>query len=112
MSWLRKIWQIIKQWFGKRQSLLQTTIIEDMPETLEVGYVYLVGENGYFWFVAFLCPCGCQAKVQLSLLSGHPQWTLIQHGDGTISLQPSIWRIEGCHSHFFLRRSSFEWCKP
>jgi hypothetical protein len=63
------------------------------------------------WFVAMLCPCGCKETLQMSLLhDANPQWKIIEHGDGTITLQPSVWRKVGCRSHFFLRRGLIQWC--
>lgn len=34
---------------------------------------------------------------------GRPRWPLDEHEDGTITLHLSVWRKEGCRSHFFLR---------
>ena len=76
------------------------------------GVVYVLGEGRYKWFVALRCPCGCGALVQISLLpDAVPRWRLTEHPDGSISLEPSVWRRVGCRSHFFLRRGSVEWCR-
>ncbi len=73
--------------------------------------VYVLGEGTHLWFVAMTCPCGCKETLQMSLLhDAKPKWKMIEHGDGTISLQPSIWRKVGCQSHFFLRHGLIQWC--
>jgi hypothetical protein len=85
--------------------------IEELPEVLDPAVVYVLGEGKHLWFVAMICPCGCNSTLQMSLLADAiPRWTLIEHSDGTISLQPSVWRTLGCRSHFFLRRGLVKWC--
>ena len=73
--------------------------------------MYVLGEGEYRWFVALLCPCGCGALLQMSLLEeAEPRWSLDEHDDGTVSLHPSVWRTAGCRSHFFVRRNTIYWC--
>ncbi|MGM9773992.1 MAG: DUF6527 family protein [Candidatus Egerieousia sp.] len=50
-------------------------------------------------------------KVELNLnKESSPSWTLKWHVFGTISFSPSIWRKNGCRSHFFLKKSLIYWC--
>jgi len=85
--------------------------VEEVPDQLDPGTVYLIGEGQHTWFAVLQCPCGCNEILQLSLLpEGRPRWTVTHHADGTISLSPSIWRQVGCRSHFWLRRGYVEWC--
>jgi hypothetical protein len=102
----------ICSWFSRRPRPLQTVYLEELPEKSDPKAVYVLGEGQNRWFVSFLCPCGCGAMLQMSLLSeDKPHWRLIVHPeDGTISIHPSVWRHTGCHSHFFLRRGLIEWC--
>lgn len=91
---------------------LETVRTEELPQNLSWQEVYVLGEGGNVWFVALLCPCGCGALLQMSLLPGaDPRWHLIQHDDGSVSLQPSVWRKVGCRSHFFIRRGRIDWCR-
>lgn len=108
-----RIWQWITSWFKRAPEPLRTVYLEELPELLDPGIAYVLGEGQHKWFVAMLCPCGCRAMVQMSLLpDAQPRWHLIEHTDKTISLQPSVWRKVGCRSHFFLRRGIIEWCEP
>lgn len=92
--------------------LLKTARMEELPETLDPTLVYVLGQGNNVWFVAMICPCGCGATLQMSLLpEAKPRWRLHDHQDGTISLYPSIWHRIGCRSHFVLRRGRVEWCK-
>ena len=85
---------------------------DDVPEFPEVRVVYIVGDGSHQWYAVFVCPCGCEETIHLSLLEDErPRWRITQHEDGTITVSPSIWRNRGCRSHFFVRRGQFVWCK-
>ncbi len=92
---------------------LRTVFTEEVPDAPEEGRVYVVGHDGERWSVAMRCPCGCHAVLQMSLhRDGRPRWDLTCHEDGSVSLDPSIYRRVGCRSHFFLRRGRIEWFRP
>lgn len=106
MQWLRRFWC----WLWDRTPTLRTRHETDMPERLEAGTLYLVGEGEHVWAVAFLCPCGCGESVQLSLLrDSQPRWRAVENSDGTVTLSPSVWRTKGCCSHFFVRHGRIDW---
>ena len=87
-----------------------TEVVDDFPEILASNRVYLVGDSSAPWCVALVCPCGCGAFIQLSLVNkDHPRWHAKRHFNGTVTLEPSIWRKKGCRSHFFLRRGRIIW---
>jgi hypothetical protein len=49
--------------------------------------------------------------VQLSCLpDARPRWSVIRNADGTVTLHPSVARIRGCQSHFFIRAGKVVWC--
>lgn len=84
--------------------------VEDLPDSLRTDVVYIAGENGHLWYAAFVCPCGCNATIQLGLMEGQrPRWHITEHDDGTISLHPSVWRKVGCRSHFHLKKGMVKW---
>lgn len=89
---------------------LTTRGTADLPEELEHGVIYLVGEAGFNWKVGLLCPCGCQGVIQLNLVPpGPPLWRARQYRDRTLTLSPSVWRNVGCYSHFWVRRGRVLW---
>ena len=109
----RRFWQI---WFEFRKRVFgkpapfRTTYLPEVPEEPKKNHLYLVGEDDHFWFAVFLCPCGCGTNVQVSFLANsNPQWTFTEHRNGTISLSPSVWRKDGCRSHYFVRCGFVEW---
>lgn len=110
LNLIRTAWRWLRTW-GRSPHPLRTLHTEELPDTLRPGFVYVLGEGRYRWSVATLCPCGCKGVLQMSVMKeGRPRWQLEEHQDGTISLHPSVWRKEGCRSHFFLRRGQIVWC--
>jgi hypothetical protein len=85
--------------------------VEDFPDLYQRQRVYLVGEE-IPWSAAFKCPCRCGEVVQLSLIAkDDPSWTAAVGRDGAASLHPSVWRIRGCQSHFFIREGRVIWAR-
>lgn len=110
MTWLKSIWLFILQLFGISDNY-KTETVEELPDKLRAHRIYLIGEDGEFWFAAMKCPCGCNETIQLSLLPDErPHWRYESHNNGTVSLAPSVWRTKGCKSHFFVRRGEIDWC--
>ena len=60
----------VVRWLLRRPACLTGTYVDDLPVHLEPCRVYIVGEEGHRWFVAFVCPCGCGETVYLNLLPG------------------------------------------
>lgn len=112
MTWLRKVLAALRRWLTGRAPAFRAVRLEELPDRLDSRSIYLVGEGQYCWFVAFRCPCGCGDVLQLSTMpEGRPRWLVREHPDGTVTLEPSIWRTVGCRSHFFLRRGRVSWCR-
>ena len=110
MRWLRSWWRRVEAWVLRRPPPLRTIQVEELPDELRSDSVYVVGESSHAWSVAMLCPCGCGATLEMSLMEGRPRWCAEVHDDGTMSLSPSVWRRVGCRSHFFVRRGQVAWC--
>lgn len=63
------------------------------------------------WAAALLCRCGCGERIELNLLKqARPYWSVKTHGNGNVSLVPSVCRQKGCRSHLFLRHGRIECC--
>ena len=109
-SFLRVWWRLVER-SGLRRGFATLTV-DDLPDVLAPKRLYLVGEDTGPWSAALLCPCGCEATIQLSLiLDDKPSWRAVRHFSGSVSLQPSVWRTRGCRSHFFLRRGRIVWSR-
>lgn len=111
MGLLRRVFEWFNNLLPRGNKPFKVVTIEDIPEMHKKGVIYIVGEDSP-WYVTMICPCGCNEVIRLCLLSEvSPSWKLIQHSsDGSVSLQPSVWRTGGCKSHFFFRHCLIEWC--
>lgn len=86
-------------------------VVEDYPEDVSPNTIYIIGICKKPQYAVFMCPCGCGRIVELNLnRETSPSWRITWHCLGTISFSPSIWRKDGCRSHFFLKKNSVIWC--
>lgn len=101
VTWLR----------DKLRPRFRSIVVEaEIPDNPRHKVLYIVTENRQPWNAAMVCPCGCEAILQLNLLQDeHPTWRLTHHVNHTVSLFPSVWRKIGCHSHFWFRESRVYW---
>ncbi len=78
---------------------------------VKAGVLYKVARNTQPKWVLFLCPCGCNNVITLSLQTAHrPHWLLYPSKDQRPTLRPSVWRDVGCFSHFILQDGRIYWC--
>ena len=86
---------------------------DEVPDVPEVGVMYVVGEGVHEWYAVLGCPCGCGEALVMSLLpDARPRWRVSVDDAGAPSLSPSVNRLVGCRSHFFLRSGRIDWCGP
>jgi hypothetical protein len=85
---------------------------EDLPAKLPTYAVYIIGVQGNEWLAEMICPCGCGDTLFLNLLRDElPNWKWRVGEDAAVTLSPSVWRVVGCKSHFFLREGKIQWCE-
>ena len=107
MSWIIRL---LRSLVGRQTYAYER--VEDTPEEVAAGIVYLVGDGEKPWYAVLKCPCSCSQTISLSLVPGDsPRWRAILHKNGTLTLHPSIWRTKGCQSHFFIRRGRIIWAR-
>ncbi|MFZ2285050.1 MAG: DUF6527 family protein [Lutibacter sp.] len=117
-----KIWKLIVKFFrsillhqknGKVEKFISGytyKYVEDLPQIIESNIVYIVGENDFYWMLGFECPCGCHSTINLNLLDDtFPSWKYTIFNNNLITLRPSIRRVNGCKSHFFIKKSRLVW---
>lgn len=97
LTWLLRL-------FGIRQPCrYRIECVEEAPDVLRPSTIYCLGIPTP-WSAVLACPCRCGAPIYLSLMqSEKPSWKLTQTQEGRPTLSPSIWRTEGCRSHFWIR---------
>ena len=112
MTTLLHLWWEFVERSGLRRGFA-TEPVDDLPSELEPCRLYLVGDGPRPWSAAMLCPCGCGATIQLSLVHrDSPSWRATRHFSGSVTLRPSVWRTRDCRSHFHLRRGRVFWSRP
>ena len=110
MKWIEQAGRLLRSMAGA--PLFRAKKVVDAPDTFDPKTVYLLAEGRTAWCAKFICPCGCGETISLSLIRGdRPRWRALRHNDGTVSIHPSIWRIKGCKSHFFIRRGRVIWAR-
>ncbi|WP_426400907.1 DUF6527 family protein (plasmid) [Ralstonia sp. R-29] len=83
------------------------------PQSAEISpdALVVVAPNDTPKWVMFRCPCPCSELITLSLQKVHkPHWSLQTTGDGRGTLYPSVWRTQGCRSHFWIKDGRVFWC--
>src|ERR1700722_9261079 len=89
-----KCWNWILHLWGRR--FWAVFVDGDVPKKPEKNVVYVVLDEDEPWHASFICPCGCQDVIHMNLLPDErPCWKLSDHRDGTVTLEPSIFRNTG-----------------
>lgn len=84
----------------------------EIPEFLKEETVYLIKEGQQRLHAALLCPCGCRSQINLNLLpDSYPYWKIRKIKKQTLTIYPSIWKLSGCKSHFFIRKGKVVWAR-
>jgi Family of unknown function (DUF6527) len=109
-AWVKhRIGQLLRRLLGRPQRY-RGKRVSDIPDRLESGVVYIVGEDGYDWSAVMKCPGGCGKMLEMNLLpDAAPVWRVTEHENGSISLRPSVGLKTGCRCHFVLERGLIRW---
>jgi hypothetical protein len=80
------------------------------PDNLQKDLVYVVGEKKYKKWAYLKCPCGCEDIIMLSLNKKEfPSWSVKKDKIGRASISPSIHKLDGCKSHFLIKKGKLIW---
>ncbi len=117
-GWLQRLWTGGSDSHYKRRPLPpisypKFSIVQQPPRNQEIaaGLVTIVAPSRQPKWAMFLCPCGCQSVITLSLQPAkRPHWSFRRSKGNRPTLQPSVWRDVGCMSHFFLEDGRIFWC--
>lgn len=115
MRFLLKLFNLIRSWLKSSKSSesfnndYRFSIVEDLPNVISNNEILVLDEGGFPELLAFKCPCGCDANIFLNLLTDtSPKWKYIID-NSKVSITPSIWKKDGCRSHFFIINSIVKW---
>ena len=100
-------------WFRNlfnKEKLYESKLVDDVPYKLNNKTIYIIENEGYRWKAVMVCPCGCNKILHMNLIKEyHPSWKVEIDEKNIITLHPSINRMVGCKSHFFIRRGEVVW---
>ena len=101
----------LHKWFKELlQKKYRYQIASDVPNKIKKEIVYIIQNDGYPWQIIMLCPCGCNKNLQMNLMKDYkPWWSFEVDKKNRITLYPSIHRIVGCRSHFFIKKGKVIW---
>jgi hypothetical protein len=90
----------------------EVQFVEDLPDhvSIHTGTIMIVGGKDWAKWILFKCPCGCGDVLTLSLMKSYkPRWRLRVDKLNLVTLSPSVWKKDGCKSHFYIRKSNVKW---
>jgi hypothetical protein len=95
---------------GRRSKLYTAVRMNELPDKLAIGKVYLIGENDHLWSAALKCPGGCGTVLEINLVPDmRPLWHVTEDRDGVVTIEPSIWRKRDCGCHFRITKGVVRW---
>ena len=99
----KKIKTYLRYYFFSKYSISK---YDDVPLNTNKYTIYLIED----WSIYFKCPCGCTNGIQLNTLTeSSPNWSY-RINKNNISIHPSIRRVKGCKSHFWIKKGKVFWC--
>jgi len=81
--------------------------LSDNPkhEDVKLNTIYIVGGKDYVKWLYLKCPDNCGENIILNLSqSKRPVWKISFDKLGRISIYPSIHKLDGCLSHFWINK--------
>lgn len=93
---------------------LITVITQHMPksENVEANSIVIVGGKDWSKWALLKCPCGCGDLITMSLMKSHdPYWRIKLDFLKRVTLSPSVWKNDGCRSHFFIKKGKLSWAR-
>lgn len=109
--WIKQI-KILKKIKDKKR--YTAVISPDMPspESIQDGVMIIVGGENWAKWAYFICPCGCGDVLSLSLMKSiKPNWKLRVDDNNLPTVYPSVWKDDGCKSHFWIRKGKVIWAR-
>lgn len=106
-------WLVRLAWLFRDRPQLLVRREKEVParDTLTAGEAVLVGSPRVPKWLSVPCPCGCGVPYLLSLSrSRRPRWDVATDWLARPTVTPSVRRLDGCRSHFWIRKGEIAWC--
>jgi len=86
-------------------------ITHPSDKAIKNGEIAVVRDGKLLKWCRFRCPCGCEEIILLSLgQSRSPRWQVNIDWLERPTLSPSVRRLDGCKSHFWVKGGKIDWC--
>lgn len=110
IGFFNRLFGILKWKFGKYHYRIQLVSNNPKPENIQKGIVYVVGGKEYIKWAYIKCPDGCGDIIMLNLSRKNSAiWKVKQDKIGRVSIKPSIHKLDGCKSHFWIKKGNILW---
>ena len=95
----------------RSQFLAEVQAFHPRQEQLTPRKLIIVRDGPLEKWICLTCPCGCGAKVQLSMgMNRRPRWSVKLDWLDRPTIEPSIRRLDECKCHFWLKGGQIHWC--
>ena len=106
--------QIINKILSRAGLIKYRVVFSDVPPLVSAmrENELTVVDRKYMKWIFLRCPCGCGDLLNLSLMASHdPNWKLKLDYLNRPTIYPSIWKKDGCESHFWITKGKIHWVK-
>ena len=110
---IKKAFLKVMNSFERTTRQYKTEWVEDLPESTHENTVYIIGGRENPFYAALTCPRKkCRKVIHLEISPEfRRRWTVHEHEDGALSLNPSIDIIDSpCRCHYWIKRGHVVWC--
>lgn len=95
----------------KKANKYSTENVKEYPENFDNKTIYLLGMPSKPLLAGIICPCGCNEVIELILHPAKsPSWKIENTKKNNVTIYPSIKKVNGCKSHFFIINGKIRWC--
>jgi hypothetical protein len=113
LTWLRtrvaRVGHQLGERFARPRRLLAVAG-DALPAKMPRRDLVLLTEGKEPWSVGMRCPCGCGDTIELALFEeADTRWKLRVDKRGRPTLYPSVWKRDGCKSHYFVFEGRIIW---
>ena len=109
---VREFFRSFLRRFRRQDYALVMTEEHPPQEKVKEGVIYVVGYQGYAKWAYLRCPCPKHDVIRLNLSKQRrPSWTVRVKEKNIPDIYPSIWQLDGCYSHFWIRDGKVSWAR-
>jgi hypothetical protein len=110
LNWHQKIICDLLWRLGAFQYKVELISDNPNPESIRRNIVYIVGGENYVKWVYMKCPDYCSEIIMLQITKEkYPSWEIQYDKIGRVTIYPSVNKLDGCKSHFWIKKGNIQW---